>query len=88
MLNQSAHTRNTAPARAEALKRAAERAVDDPAKLARADRIVRTAVSCGRLDPAEYIRRLVAEAPPLSTEQIQRLRDLLPPLEQNGARAA
>ncbi|GAA1839949.1 hypothetical protein [Asanoa iriomotensis] len=36
--------RNTGPARAVALRRAAERAADDPAKLSKAVRIVRAAI--------------------------------------------
>lgn len=44
---------DTAPARAEHERRAAERAVDDPAKLARAARIVRAALARQRLTLAD-----------------------------------
>jgi hypothetical protein len=33
----------------------------------------------------DYLRKVLAEAPPLTSEQIARLRALLPPLSEDGA---
>jgi hypothetical protein len=45
----------TAAARAEMLRRAADRAVDDPQKLAKAARIVRQALARRALEPADVL---------------------------------
>jgi hypothetical protein len=52
----------TENARAASMQYAAERAIDDPAKLAKAARIVRLALARGRLTPDEL-------APPVSTQE-------------------
>jgi hypothetical protein len=49
--------RDTSKARAIHLERAAERAIDDPAQLARAARIVRVAIERGRLTPEDLVER-------------------------------
>ena len=50
---------DTAPARAVQLRNAALRAVDDPATLARAARIVRAALACRRLTPGDLTGEIV-----------------------------
>lgn len=56
----------------------ARRAVDDPATLARAARVVRTALA--RRDALDaHIEAVVDAAPPLTDHQTARLRELLAP---------
>ncbi len=47
--------KNTGPGRAEMLRRAAVRAIDDPVKLDRAVRIIREALRSGRITLAELV---------------------------------
>ncbi|MCU1615952.1 MAG: hypothetical protein JWO98_3492 [Frankiales bacterium] len=45
-----------------------------------------TATQSGESTVAEYVRRVVAEAPPLTSEQVSRLRVLLEPARRDLAR--
>lgn len=59
-----------------------QRAIDDPVKLARAAKIMRRALERQRDNAGdERVRKLVDDAPPLTAEQIERLRGLLSPNE-------
>lgn len=61
------------------LQKAARRAADDPKQLARATRIVTAAVADEQLSLEEHVRLLVAQAPPLTAEQRDRIASLLRP---------
>jgi hypothetical protein len=52
----------TAAARAEHVRRAAERAVDDPRQLARAARIVRAALARKALEPTDLLEEVGPDA--------------------------
>lgn len=58
---------------------AENRAVDDPVKLAQAARIFKAAMR--RAEP--LIQEIVSSAPPLTAEQVERLRALLPPVKNS-----
>ncbi|MGH9287038.1 MAG: hypothetical protein ACRD0V_01870 [Acidimicrobiales bacterium] len=55
-------TDSMAKARGEMMRRAAERAVDDPRQLARAARIVRAALARKALEPADLIEEVGPDA--------------------------
>lgn len=67
----------TANAREAAKQYAAERAIDDPTKLAKAARIVSLALERKRLTVDEKIAAAVAEAPPLPDDLAARLVELI-----------
>lgn len=78
----------TAAATSAVKQYAAERAIDNPVKLDRAERIVCAAVARGRRDITDYVRRLVDHAPPLTDDQAEKLRALLPPTPRKAGEAA
>ena len=71
---------NTGPAHEAHKRYTDERAASDPVRLARATRTVKHALSTHRLT----IDELIATAPPLSDEQVDKLRALLPAPTADG----
>lgn len=65
-------------------RHAAERAADDPTKLAKARRAVTAAVARERLSIEDHIAAVVAAAPPLTADQRARLAALLAPATVDG----